>query len=100
MGASGSFSRSATTSRGLAGDLGFVALEVDDDPAVELPAATSATRSVPVGWSARVIMAFAAEVGDGVGDPRVVGRDDDAMERLRAVARPRRRAGSGASGVG
>ena len=42
-------------------------------------AATSATRSVPVGWSARVIMTSPPKSVTACGDPRVVGRDDDPL---------------------
>ena len=64
---------------GLAGDLRLVALEVDDDPGLldsrgDLGDAVGAGGVIGAGHHG-----LAAEAGHGVGDPRVVGGDDDAL---------------------
>ena len=46
-------------------------------------AATSASRSVPVGWSSRVISTFAPKASQAVTDPFVVGGDDHLVDTLR-----------------
>ena len=63
----------------LAGDLGLVALQVDDhagcfEPRGDFGHAVGAGRMVGAGHHE-----FAAEAADGLGDPRVVGRDDDPL---------------------
>ena len=56
-------------------------------PASGSRAATSATRSVPVGVIGTGQCDLAAEATDGVGDPRVVGGDDDPVEPFRLPGR-------------
>ena len=65
-----------------AGDLGLVPLEVDDDPGSldsrgDLGDAVGAGRVVGAGHHG-----LAAESRDRLGDPRIVGGDDDPFERL------------------